>query len=221
MDCHSSGDTGDNAFSSSPKGEEIDAEETITAHLNPTNGEVGKQRCDEAVFGSAAPRGPLAALMASNSDSPTVEASPDMVMLSLKDSSGDYYSNDSNNCGSSSNLETASTLVTDDINHKPSKNFSFIHKVQYKKAKCNESDHRADLSESDNTSVDRTIVDSELPSLPTDNVEIMDHIDAIESYDSYDENLKKMGCQSLEFSEENDMETEPISLSDIRLEENL
>ena len=69
-------------------------------------------------------------------------------------------------------------------------------------------------SDNETMSMDRTIVDSELPSLPIDKFENTEK----QENDTNDEDIIKI--ESLPSAEQNDIETEPISLSDIKLEEN-
>ena len=70
-------------------------------------------------------------------------------------------------------------------------------------------------SDDEYSSLDRTIVDSELPSLPTDYANTSGQVP-----ENTIEESKQIDIQSADSAEQSTADTEPISLSDIKLIEN-
>ena len=219
MDSHSSEDS---AFNTIPKDDENDPDSTIPNPSTSTNGRTGNVGYEEEVFGSAVPRGPFAALMTGSNGATSVETSLDMIKISLKDSSGEYTTNSLNedHYGGNVHANTTTTILSHKIQHNKSTDdvnvtenvdeCEDVKDVQIKHDKTSLEDN------DDDTSVDRTIIDSELPSLPTDNVGLIDE----SSNDlSYDDQPKTHKIQSASSFEQKDVEAGPVSLSDIKLEE--
>jgi hypothetical protein len=199
MDCHSS-DEG--AFNAPVKEDDSDIDSNQPA-------------ISGSVFRTSPPRGPLATLVKGNNSETSNETSLDMIKICLKDPSEEYPTtsvliDNSDEPKNDSNNKTALTPITSE---------STSHKSK-KRDRENADDRNArDIiiqydnstpSDNETTSMDRTIVDSELPSLP---------IDKLENTEKRANNDTR-NDESFLSAEQNDIETEPISLSDIKLEEN-
>merc|ERR1711899_716391 len=127
----------------------------------------------EMVFSSSPPRGPLAAYTKGKSNtSSTVDASLDMIKISLKDSNEEYTDNDSKE-QMASNLNTSDsktilTVISSEISKPNIEAVGIQHLNLANKKEIRNIDSSNITSDDEYSSLDRTIVDSELPSLPTD-----------------------------------------------------
>ena len=216
MDYHSSGDS---TFNAPLKADEATAN---TIDINTFKSE--SKHTDEKVFGSAAPRGPLAALTVSNINQTTIESSTlDMVKINLDGESNLEFgveSDSSYDCHNKMQQETVSTNIDyDDMNQK-----SFTKNKMQPGGVIEENDpHYLKGDVDTNSSVDRTIVDSDFPSLPTDNsAPFMDDINSgICTTYKDDPNTYQVDSSDLSTTADTPIEQQPVSLSDIKLEEDI
>ena len=234
MDCHSSDD---GAFNTQIRGEEKERYFNISAPSTSTKNESIKDdgRREEVVFGTSSPRGPLAGLMKRSNGSSSVETSLDMIKISLKDSSGEYTTSslnedryESKDQPANNKTTTTTVICSEDTKPKSSTDFpqhadnDMVWNIKLKY------DNTEALSDDETTSMDRTIVDSELPSLPIDKLGNLDNGDTAGKRGNdvkihNDEDHKDLMNESATSSEQRNLEMDagPISLSDIKLEEYL
>ena len=178
------------------------------------------QRYDsgEMVFSSSPPRGPLATLAKGPSEaSSSIETSLDMIKISLRDSNeectnGSSQDNMNMNIDKSDNKTTLTVISSVNSHEKPGKNEAqHIEKQIEQNAKID----CTVPSDDEYSSLDRTIVDSELPSLPTDNA-----ISSGRTPENKCEESILINTKFVQTAEQSETDTEPISLSDIKLIEN-
>ena len=172
----------------------------------------------EMVFSSSPPRGPLATLAKGPSEvSSSIETSLDMIKISLRDSNeectnGSSQDNMNMNADKSDNKTTLTVISSVNSHQKSGKN-----EVQHiaKQIEPNATIDCTVPSDDEYSSLDRTIVDSELPSLPTDNA-----ISSGRTPENKCEEPILINTKLVQTAEQSETDTEPISLSDIKLIEN-
>ena len=174
----------------------------------------------EMVFSSSPPRGPLATLTKGQSNtSSTVDASLDMIKISLKDSNEEYTDNDSKeqmvNNMNTSDSKTILTVISSETSKPNIEAVGVQHLNIANKKEIRNIDSSNITSDDEYSSLDRTIVDSELPSLPTDYANTSGQVP-----ENTIEESKQIDIQSADSAEQSTADTEPISLSDIKLIEN-
>ena len=172
----------------------------------------------EMVFSSSPPRGPLATLAKGPSEaSSSIETSLDMIKISLRDSNeectnGSSQDNMNMNIDKSDNKTTLTVISSVNSHEKAGKNEAqhIVEQIeQNTKIDCTVP------SDDEYSSLDRTIVDSELPSLPTDNA-----ISSGRTPENKCEESILINTKFVQTAEQSETDTEPISLSDIKLIEN-
>ena len=178
------------------------------------------QRYDsgEMVFSSSPPRGPLATLAKGPSEaSSSIETSLDMIKISLRDSNeentnGSSQDNMNMNIDKSDNKTTLTVISSVNSHQKSGKN-----EVQHLEKQIDpmQTIDCTVPSDDEYSSLDRTIVDSELPSLPTDNA-----ISSGRTPENKCEESIILNTKLVQTAEQSETDTEPISLSDIKLIEN-
>ena len=172
----------------------------------------------EMVFSSSPPRGPLATLAKGSSEvSSSIETSLDMIKISLRDSNeectnGSSQDNMNMNIDKSDNKTTLTVISSVNSQQKSGK-----HEVQHieKKIEPNATMDCTVPSDDEYSSLDRTIVDSELPSLPTDNA-----TSSGRTPENKCEEPILLKTKPVQTAVQSETDTEPISLSDIKLIEN-
>ena len=220
MECHSS-DEG--AFNTLIREEEKDPDSNLPpTTLNSTNAQIEDDESNEVVFRTSPPRGPLARLMKGTNGATSVETSLDMIKITLKDSSGEYTSTSLNDnteeYNDSSNNKTTLTSILIENSRQKSPDRVHNQNSEYKNIEYIDTQYDSNSSwENEATSMDRTIVDSELPSLPTDKIAIIERPANNSSNEGELLNIELLPSSP---QQNNDAEMEPISLSDIKLEEN-
>lgn len=172
----------------------------------------------EMVFSSSPPRGPLATLAKGPSEvSSSIETSLDMIKISLRDSNEECTNGSSQddmnmNIDKSDNKTTLTVISSVNSHQKSGKN-----EAQHieKQIEPNATIDCTVPSDDEYSSLDRTIVDSELPSLPTDNA-----ISSGRTPENKCEEPILINTKLVQTAEQSETDTEPISLSDIKLIEN-
>ena len=172
----------------------------------------------EMVFSSSPPRGPLATLAKGPSEaSSSIETSLDMIKISLRDSNeectnGSSQDNMNMNIDKSDN-KTTLTVISSVNSHQKSGKIEVQH-IEKQIDPMQTIDCKVP-SDDEYSSLDRTIVDSELPSLPTDNA-----ICSGRTPENKCEESILFNTKLVQTAEQSETDTEPISLSDIKLIEN-
>ena len=222
MECNSSDES--SAFSTLIKEEEGHQDLSLPTHSTSTNGhgQLHLGGSDEAVFGTSASRGPLAKFVAETNGLCPDETSLDMIKISLKDSKDGYSSSSvdeerQKTRSDNTNEITTTTMISDNVQHIS----SCVTAPEQDLKSMGEAAAAMQLvanapSDSDTADLDNTLIDSELPSLP------MDDLGLSEKSDDKTKNTKDFPTPNIQPGsplEQKDFNLEPISLSDIQLEE--
>jgi hypothetical protein len=221
MECNSSDES--SAFSTLIKEEEGHQDLSLPTHSTSTNGhgQLHLGGSDEVVFRPSAPRGPLAKFVAETNGLRSDETSLDMIRISLKDSKDGYSSSSvdeerQKTRSDNTNEITTTTMISDNVQHlssavaAPEQDLKSMGEAAAIQLVANAP------SDSDTADLDNTLIDSELPSLPMDDSGLSERSDD-KTEDTKDLPTSKIPSGSL--LEQKDFNLEPISLSDIQLEE--
>ena len=214
MDCPSSDEGAFNTPSHNGKDEAGSTVHTtsVSAHEMSKNYE-----SDEMVFSTSPPRGPLARLAQGPSNATSaIETTLDMIKISLKDSDEDNMNttlkDDMEDYKDNSDNKTTLTVISSETSNQKREKVS-VQNLDIEKQKgiiitpeCNIP------SEDEYSSLDRTIIDSELPSLPTDTAVLSG-----KEPERTNEESEHIPVQSILSAEQSYIDAEPISLSDIKL----
>ena len=142
-----------------------------------------------------------------------------MIKISLKDSNEEYTDNDSKeqivNNGNTSDSKTILTVISSETSKPNIEAVGIQHLNIANKREIRNIDSSNITSDDEYSSLDRTIVDSELPSLPTDYANISG-----KAPENMLEESEQIYIESVDSAEQSNADTEPISLSDIKLIEN-
>ena len=179
-----------------------------------------KYESDEIVFSASPPRGPLARLVKGPSDATSsIETTLDMIKISLKDSEEEHMDSslkdNMDEYKDTSDNKTTLTVISSETSKQNNGNINVPNLDIEKQKEAKIAPEYNIPSEDEYSSLDRTIIDSELPSLPTDNAVLSG-----KEPEHKNEDLEHILVQPVLSAEQSYIDTEPISLSDIKLIEN-
>ena len=217
MECNSSDES--SAFSTLIKEEDGHQDLSLPTHSTSTNGhgQLHLGGSDEVVFRPSAPRGPLAKFVAETNGLRSDETSLDMIKISLKDSSSSVDEERQKTRSDNTNEITTTTMISDNVQHLSSAVAAPEQDLKPMEGAAAASQLVANApSDSDTADLDNTLIDSELPSLPMDDSGLSERSDD-KTEDTKDLPTSKIPPGSL--LEQKDFNLEPLSLSDIQLEE--
>ena len=217
MECNSSDES--SAFSTLIKEEEGHQDLSLPTHSTSTNGhgQLHLGGSDEVVFRPSAPRGPLAKFVAETNGLRSDETSLDMIKISLKDSSSSVDEERRKTRSDNTNEITATTMISDNVQHISSGVDAPEQDLKSMEGAAAALQLVANApSDSDTADLDNTLIDSEFHSLPMDASGLSEKSND-KTEDTKDLPTSKIPSGSL--LEQKDFNLEPISLSDIQLEE--